>query len=458
MELLVIAFYLSVLSYYIGVLIYMLPLPFYGLKKWAPQLMVDGVFSAILVFSYTFILWLIDYLGEALGSDWNSYYSWFINEINIIATTILMLKLIGIGLSSIGLGFIANSMISPLVSSLTYLLMFLVTTSILITALVTLAPTILSLGILLHSVPFRITRSSGAMLISLVIVFSIGTPLMPNFIDTISPPTILGVSSEGFVFAEIHVYGHNNVGASYCLYEIYSLDDKLLARYRSDPDGLINASTVETGIPYNVQKIKIDVAGYHYETIIDPREYSSRGGIVNITITINNLLVIKPLRYIVLMNYNNFSLLYIDDSLTILNINATENTSIIIIGLGSDSFSVSVDNVQIEPITTYSYEWGGIEFQAEKYSLSSGNHSVVITYTLSGTGEPLFDEIYYGRNTLGIGMNDLTNLVYPITILIYKLFLGPVIYLSILFSASLALAKLLGGSSSRIARIVVTGL
>ncbi|WP_245521844.1 hypothetical protein [Staphylothermus hellenicus] len=436
----------------------MLPIPFYGLKKWAPQLMVDGIFSAILVFSYTFILWIIGYLGEALGSDWNNYYLWFANEINVIVTTILMLKLIGIGLSSIGLGFIANSMISPLVSSLTYLLMFLITTSILITALVTLAPTILSLGILLHSVPFRITRSSGAMLISLVIIFSIGTPLMPRFIDTISPPSILGVSNEGFVFAKIHVYDDNNIGVPYCLYEIYSLNNKLQARYRSDPNGFINASTVETGIPYSMHRVKIDVAGYHYETMIDPKKYPSSRGIVNITIKINNLVVIKPLRYLALMNYNNFSLLYMDDSLAILNINASEATSMIIIGLESDSFSVSIDNVQAEPATTYSYEWGGAKFEAEEYSLSRGNHLVEITYVLSGTAEPVFDEIYYGRDTLGIEMNDLTNLVYPITILIYRLFLGPMIYLSVLFSASLALARLLGGSSSRIARIVVTGL
>lgn len=452
------AFYLSVLSYYLGVLIYMLPLPFYGLKKWAPQLMIDGVFSAVLVFSYTFILWIIEYIGGILGSDWNSYYSWLVNEINVIVTTILMLKLIGVGLSSIGLGFIASSMISPLVSSLTYLLMFLVTVSILVTALVTLSPIILSLGILLHSVPFRITRSSGAMLISLVIIFSIGTPLMPKFIDIISPSTLVGVNNEGFVFAEIHIYGNNSRGVPYCLYEIYSLSDELLARYRSDVDGLINASTVETGIPYNKQRIKIDIAGYYYEEIIDPRMYPSSGGIVNISIIVDNLVVIEPLRYLVVMNYNDFNILYMEDSLIYLEINALENTSIILIGLESDSFVLIIDGVQAEPSTTYSYEWGGVEFKALEYILSSGSHLVEIVYVLSGTSEPVFDEVYYGRDTLGIGANDLTNFVYPISILIYKLFLAPMIYLSILFSASLALAKLLGGSSSRIARVVVAGL
>ena len=56
--------------------------------------MVDGVFSAILVFSYSLIMWLIQYFSGILGSDWNRYNEWLLKEINIIIGVILLFKAI----------------------------------------------------------------------------------------------------------------------------------------------------------------------------------------------------------------------------------------------------------------------------------------------------------------------------------------------------------------------------
>ncbi len=463
MDLLVIAFYLSVLSYYLGTLIYMLPIPFYGLKKWGPQLMIDGIFSAILVFSYTFILWLINYMGIILGIDWNSFYQWLFNEVNTLVTTIVMLKLVGIGLSSIGLSFLSNSMLSPLISSLTYLLIFLVTVSMLVTALVYLAPTLLALGILLHSIPFRITRSSGAMLISLIVVFSIGTPLMPEFINLITPPTMYVLpTSNGFVFANIFVYGRDYRGLSYSLYEIYDArNNKLLARYQTDINGYINASSLETGIPYIKHRVRICFAGYYYEAMVDPSKYNSSNGSFNISMVIPNIIVIRPLRIVVLENLDNYNYLHIDyvNSTTIhLVLNTSSTASLLLIMLGNDNALFFMDSMLKQPVESYSYEWGGVGFLAENFTIPVGYHNIYLTILGSTYPKPSFEEILYGKDYLGISRNDLTNLVYPVVTLIYRLFIGPLIYVSILFSASLALSKLLGGSSSRIARIVVTGI
>lgn len=158
----------------------MLPIPFYGLKKWAPQLMIDSIFSAILIFSYATILYIIRYISRIIGTDWNAFYLWSAKEIGAIAGTMASLRLIGSALVSMNLKFVSSSIISPLISSLTYLLIFFITLTTLLTALRIYAPTLIAIGLLLHSIPFRLSRSAEAMIISTVIVFSIAAPLMPR--------------------------------------------------------------------------------------------------------------------------------------------------------------------------------------------------------------------------------------------------------------------------------------
>ena len=92
---LLIAFYLSVLSYYLGTLLYMIPLPFYSIKKWAPTLMVDGIFSATLVFTYTIIMCIIDYFSNMLGSDWVGLYTWISLKTGIVVSLMAVRNIIG---------------------------------------------------------------------------------------------------------------------------------------------------------------------------------------------------------------------------------------------------------------------------------------------------------------------------------------------------------------------------
>ncbi|OYT39546.1 MAG: hypothetical protein B6U89_03950 [Desulfurococcales archaeon ex4484_58] len=458
MELLVIAFYLSVLTYYLGVLIQMLPIPFYGVKKWAPQLMVDSVFSAILVFSYSLIQWIIDYLGHILGVDWNAYYQWFFNEINFVISTILTLKFIGMGLSSIGLNFLANSLISPLISSLTYLLVFLITFSLFVSIIVTLSPTLIALGILLHALPFRLARSSGATILAVVIVFSIGAPLMPQFIELISSHTSLtNTINYGYVPAYITVYDLKGTPLPYYLYEIYDENNTLLARYLADEKGLVNASSLFKGVPYNRQSITISLAGYIYKTIYDPRN-ESISKIANITYKLDNIVSVKTLRLLAFFNEEKAVYNEATENSVSLTIDSSQNTYVVLIGLKSDDLILHVDRVQVTPNERYEYEWGGVEFKAYKYYLKPGKHIIQASFIGSDRDKPYFKEIYYARDTLKININEPLSMIYPVAILIYRLFIAPTVYFSILFSSSLALSRLLGGSSSKIAHVLVSGV
>ncbi len=459
MDLLVLAFYLSVLTYYIGVLIYMLPIPFYGVKKWAPQLMVDGVFSATLVFSYNILKWLIDYMGGVIGVDWNHYYAWLAAEINIVLGSIITLKMIGVGLSSVGLNFLANSLISPLISSLTYLLIFLLTVTTLVSVVVTLSDSLLALGIVLHALPFRLTRSSGATLIALVVVFSIGTPLMPQFIDSISMNT--GIANKlgyGYLLANIIVYDSTGKPIPYYLYEIYSLNKTLLARYLANENGVVNASTIDRGIPSTKHYVCVKLAGYEYWDVVDPSKYGgSSKPYVNASFNIKELFVLRPLRFAVLFN-GNLTIKYRSDKELLGIIEANDATQVIVVGLRSDTIELFVDGYLLQPSNTYYYEWGLIDFKAYNYTIVPGKHNIYVVVYGNDSMEPVFDEVYYAKDTLGITVAEPSSLIYPVALLIYRLFIAPIIYLSILFSATLALSRLLGGSSPKIVKVLVSGI
>ncbi len=459
MLLLVIAFYLSVLTYYLGVLFHMLPIPFYGVKKWGPQLMIDGVFSAILVFSYSFIQWLIKYFGGVLGVSWERYDAWLVTEVNIVLSTIVLLKVFGMGLSSIGLNFLANSLISPLISSLTYLLIFILTVSMLVTMIYTLSPTLLALGIVLHSFPFRLARSSGATLLAVTIVFSIATPLLPNFIETISisSTNILHKLGYGYIPAYIHVYDTTGKPVPYYLYEIYSIENNtLLARYLGDENGFVNASSIYKGIPSTKHRVVISLAGYIYNTVYEPRNTSKT--ITEISIKLSNLYIVKPLRFVALFNSIEHKLVKRDIDYVILDIRVYTKSRIIVVMPRNDGSAVYVNGSYRVPDKTYSYSWGYIDFTAKEYWFSPGYYHLLIYIRSPSTVKPDFEEIYYARDTLKIDYNKPFSLIYPVTLLIFQLFIAPVIFYSILFSVSMALSKLLGGSSPKIARVLVSGI
>ncbi len=440
----------------------MLPIPIYGLKKWAPQLMVDGVFSAILVFSYSLIMWLIHYFSGILGSDWNMYSEWLLKEINIVVGVILLFKAIGISLSSMGLSFLANSLLSPLISSLTYLLVFLLTVSTLVYALYTLSHTLIAVGLVLHSIPFRITRSSGAMLISVVIIFSIGVPLMPSFVDLISNNVVEQVDENkyGVVYADLIVTDLVNNGISYSVIEFRGTDQNLLARYLANVVGYVDSSDIDKGIPSEKTCVSIDIVGYKYSFIITPKDLvEKKNDKLVLPIKLNNVISIKPLHYMVFMGFHgNVSMVSITKSSGTIIVNSTTEYVLLLILPTEDDGKILLDNSSIEPNDVVEYKWGNINFKAYKYIVSAGNHT--ISYEVRGNycSKPVIDEVYYTRDTLGISIDKPVYFINIVSSLIYRIFIGPIVYVSILFTASTALAKLLGGSSSKIARIVVTGV
>jgi len=461
MDLLALAFYLSVLTYYLGVLIRALPIPLYGLKRWAPRLMVDGVFSAILVFSYNTILWVIRYFGAVLGADWTQYYKWLDGMVAGTISLLAILQVIGSSLTSAGLSFLAHATVSPLISSLTYLLVFIMTVSILVSVVVAYSQTLIALGLVLHAIPFRLARASGATLIAFVIVFSVGVPLMPVFIETITSDVSRAYNTVGYGYylAEITVKDSLNTGIPFYLYEVYSLNQTLLARYMADGSGVVNASSLEKGIPTAKHVVTVKYGGYEYTLVLDPQASSERAGAyIRLNLTLPNMVVLRTLRYVALFNTEYFEVLYKTSTEVSLMASSGPTGYFIVVSLLSDTVNVYVNGASATPVKTYQYSWGGVSLVARNYTLSSGLNSVYVYIGGDAQPQPRFDEVYYARDYLRVSATQTLPLVQQVAVLVFKLLVAPIIYLSILFTSTLALSRLLGGSTSRIVRVLVSGV
>ncbi|RLG83724.1 MAG: hypothetical protein DRO40_03515 [Thermoprotei archaeon] len=461
-ELLVTAFYLSALSYYIGTLLYMLPIPFYGVKKWAPTLMVDGIFSAILVFAYTILLWLIEYFGELLGSDWTSFYTWLGVKTGIVATLMTVLRVIAASASFTGAKVIVSSVISPLISSLTYVTMTLLTIAMIAVIITSYGARLLTLGILLHAVPFRLTRASGAMIISIIMVFSIGLPIMPLYVELLSQPIgvpDLIVVDYGIAYVKIHVNDSIGNPISFPVFKAFTHDNMTLAVYYGGEDGIIDATRQDSGLPgsrsYNVD---IDIAGIHLFKTIDPvKEYmNGNNTFYKLHISINNTLQLEPLHLIYLegISIQNYSL---GSGYYELVVYSYESNYFYVITCQQDTVIVYIDGEIESPLETISYTWYNIDMVSLKYQLSSGQHTIAIEISYNEIPVPEVDEVYYLRDIANISLLSPLTIINPIVYLIFNLFIAPLSYIVVLVSSSYALAKLIGGTTPSLFRALTVG-
>ncbi len=457
-DVIVVAYYLSVLGYYLGVLIYMLPIPFYGLKKWAPQLMIDSIFSAILIFSYTAILYIIRYVSRIIGTDWNVFYLWSAKEIGAIAGTMASLRLIGSALVSMNLKFVSTSIISPLISSLTYLLIFFITLTTLLTALRIYAPTLIAIGLLLHSIPFRLSRSAGAMIISTVIIFSIAAPLMPVFIETITPSISQQIQySLNLLSSRITIRDIIGRPVPYAVIKIYSRGGELLARYLTGPNGETYVGA-DKGIPNDTVYWNIVYGPYNYTVLMNASQYTwINETYCSVHISLPDVAIVSEYVFIKLPTGSSISVSYHNSSSLTMNITSYKESIFYIVYPSNNTVSITVES-NTTLLTTYSYKWHNITFIIKKYKLYGNTCLSIGTSKWIYMGPPDVTEYPFINHVVKEKISSPSMLIMPITRFIYAVFVGPMVYVAVLLSSSYALARLLGGAEPRIARLIVTGV
>ncbi|MCS7098861.1 MAG: hypothetical protein NZ925_00755, partial [Sulfolobales archaeon] len=180
MELLSLAYTLSLLTYSLGALLYGSPIPVKSVKKWGVLMMYDGLSSAVLISTYSLLLKLGDYLLEVLGASWTYFITWLTGRTTTLVTSYLAMQSIAAVLKASGADVLLEFLkhISNLVATSLAAIKMVYLISIVI---YNLRDKILALGVLLYSTPLRIGKSVGAAMIAISIVYYVGLPLMPSF-------------------------------------------------------------------------------------------------------------------------------------------------------------------------------------------------------------------------------------------------------------------------------------
>ena len=449
MDLLELAFYLSVLSYCLGLALRALPLPFFTIKKLGKSLVAEGIFSCVLTFSYNILLSLLNFLSSLLGSDWAAYSTWMTDRISALMALIAVLKALSILLSKVGLSAFVQGFIGQITGLLTTSLTTLIATSIISSMISTIAPLLIALGIVLHAVPFRLTRSVGATLIAITMVFSICIPLMPAFINMFSSSSGLLVSLKETCTATITLVDLSGAPFGQAVIEGYSGED-LLYRYKFGENGVLVVDKA-SGFPCADHVVKVDVVGNKYTASLSLLNTHWNG-----TIQAPNLLAIAPNRFI-LFDYPGVpeSVSRGNSGVTLTLDSGTSSYFKLYVETG-DSFEVFVDYEPLSPINVEITTWYNIKYSIYTYEIPPGEHYVELTLHYSTT-TPLEIDLYpYTLKVLNVDPLAPENLLFYVTQLFIELTVLPLIYIAVLATISLNVARLLGGAYVPLTKIVVS--
>ncbi|MFP3143481.1 MAG: hypothetical protein RXQ93_00445 [Caldisphaera sp.] len=448
---------LSLLTFYLGVLIYALPIPERGIKKWSSILIKDSILSFIIIISIYFIYNYMNNFANSLGGSWSYFDLWFSNAITLSITTKALLMALSSILTKVPLGSQMASIISPMNDALTAEILFLAGLWGIYFIVSSLGQTILMIGLVLYSIPFRIARDAGAWFISFILVFSVGLQIMPVFITNIAESSGVNLNNQAismgltFINAKatyrgnplknslIYVYTYNN---SYNQIAIYKTDDKgniispsygneislpsqLPSYFFSVIDGVAFKLYPFPLYPYNLSFSNSQEYNLYTDNILYENEnytlaFESNNG-----------------------NYNSFTndnLVYIYGSSGFVEIRAIDNC---------------INNISYSNFAESNGTWNYYNLKGIYYVFTPINQNLTsyLKFKINNCMTPNLNIKYsdYANDYLGI-QNILTPSILEYFLLYYITI--PLIYFSLLISITYGLARLLGGRRGIIPRVI----
>ncbi len=458
--LLLLAFYLSVLTYYLGALIYSLPIPWRGLKRWGPILIYDGAASALLVFSFTLIVLGIQHFYTVLGGSWDYFYAWVEDRIATLISYQMLISMI----SSVASGLPGFASIwwalNPLLSMVSYAIMALTTTLSLGLVVQRYYVRLLALGVALYAVPFRMARSAGAGLMAFSIVFYLGLPLLPVFVDTMGQPvqTYPGIgeaASMGVAFVEGLVAARDGTPVAYGQLIVY-LEGSPVAAYPTDSSGRFDAGAPDKGLPSRQEfSVMLEYAGLRLwlspNPVVPDRDYeASTAPNANYHLELRASSIAscpQPLAPIALTS-----------PYTLLESNITSSGSLVEAVLELDvqeagqlvvsvpswlQASISIDGAPASGVGE-GWSWRGVSGMVYRFDVSPGRHAVRVSYMAVGEpGLPDLETLPYLESLTGTG--SLAGIIEEVSRLVFTWIVLPSTYLFILTLVTYSLASSLGG-------------
>lgn len=179
---------LSMLTFYIGVLIYALPVPSSFIKRWAPALIGDSLIAFLIALSYNILYSAADSLALMLGGSKTLFLDWYSQALSVS----MFVKMVAAALESLpsrlAISPAIQAAIIPFDRVSTLAIIFLTTLAGIFDLVFTYGHYLLLFGLVLYAVPFRIGRDAGAWLISFILVFTVGLPVLPVFLQQVASP------------------------------------------------------------------------------------------------------------------------------------------------------------------------------------------------------------------------------------------------------------------------------
>lgn len=475
---LILAYSLAILTYYLGVLIYAIPIPWWGIKKWAPTLIYDALTASLLVLMFSTIVELVNYLGSLLNIDWQLYFEWLTGRIAIMGSFISFLVTLSLMLSSAGVKAISTAVLGPIISLATYTLIVLEVFFILGLVFNQFFAKIMIIGILLYSIPFRIARGAGAALIAMSIVFTLALPILPAFthaftvqgaeeriIEITRKMGRANVEEWGIVFVKGHITDREGKPVSTMLTKWFVLLEQrevYVASYVTLKDGWFNAGRPYGGLPYNVMlKLKAEYCGVELTPepkIINPHIDFTYNPLKDpdadyfIKIKVKDMITINKYFFVKSNNSEVLSTLKITKEEDLVNLKFKVSKPVTITLVIHEGYNV--DKVIVNNTKTIRYSkirnWGNVNFQIYNIFLNEG---IWVLNVRADLQHSVKDPKIAGKGyleTISKNMGDFEELGKVIANAVFEWIVLPGTYLSILIMSTYSLAYVIGGRKVRL--------
>ncbi|MDM7275657.1 MAG: hypothetical protein P3X22_006025 [Thermoprotei archaeon] len=440
----ILAIKLAILTFYLGVLVYALPLPLRSIKKWAPELLSDGVQALFIALIYGTLYVASLNLAGLLGGSWTLLDVWIKKSVGVIVNIKMFLAALGAVPVISKISGIAYAVAGPLDRAATLALLFMVTLSGIIELVTSYGLALLALGVALYAIPFKLAKSAGAWLIAFILVFNVGLPLLPSFIVSLASEPSAPGEAPSFSVVKVKVasrYGHP---ASYGFLKI--LDDKarVVAAYPLDSYGYATSLYHEVSgvlLPSNIDLYPIlEYDGYMIPLTPSPLKLNTISS-NNIELRAPHVALFREPLIMILVSNPDYELKESGGSLTITTV------------LGGDSYvdvrAPSTCSLNVTAtganVNAGTWEWRGVSgFSYTVTAGSEGEYEVnVAIHGCSPTSTPNYGDSkdYADELARSFAFLDI-NLVKAFVL--YYLTV-PFIYVFTLFLATASLARVLGG-------------
>jgi len=236
---------LAVLTFYIGVLVYALPLPLSTVKRWGAQLLWDGVLALFLATIYA-ILHSISYrIALMLGGSWTLFNIWYSTALSVS----LNLKMLLAALTAIPevakLAGPVYAVALPLDRVATLTLLFLTTLAGIAELVYNYGLVLVAFGAALYAIPFRITRGAGAWLIAFILVFSVGLQTLPLFISSFATKPETPEVTVDYRLLKLSVESSTSNPMAYGVLLLMDGNGRIITSYAVDDRGYARSKYLE---------------------------------------------------------------------------------------------------------------------------------------------------------------------------------------------------------------------